>query len=135
MTPNFEYQYRNVWIFARPLSVSRWFRPLINTSEGRFHLCHWGVLVSDMSFIHTKQLINLALRKQTHDNAWSPDTLLGKMYQLERVEGSKNTVNITRSFRLRDLNGDWSSFACVWVGNTSMTDSEISHAGLRDFTI
>ena len=128
MMQNPEYRYRNVWIFARPLSVAQWLRPLRTTPQARSRLCDRGVLVSDMSFAETKQFINLALRKQKYHKPWSPETLLGKIYQLDTKRRGAPAM-LTRSFRLGNLETDWSAFACIFVGHTSMTDPEISDTG------
>src|SRR5579859_6096369 len=40
---------RKVWILARPLSVTQIITPLGMASKGKFYLCHWDVLVSDLS--------------------------------------------------------------------------------------
>ena len=37
---------RRVWMLARELSFTTWFPPLADTSDGKFHLSHWAVLIT-----------------------------------------------------------------------------------------
>ena len=48
---------RFVWLFARPLSLTTYFPPLGWVSEGKFHLCHWGVMITKLSDVDIMTIV------------------------------------------------------------------------------
>ena len=118
---------RFVWVIARPLSATRLVAPLEFTSNGKFHLCHWGVLVSDLSIeVLTTLLVESGKTPTTDDN----DAVLGELWELTRVEGNIDTVNVTRPFRVSILKAKWMTFSAQRLGTTFMTSDEIRLKGV-----
>src|SRR5271170_7337812 len=85
---------RRVWILARPLSLATWFPPFVETSNTKFHLCHWGVLITANTITITDVTATLrreCIASKTHG------MFLGPLYELKRI-GASNTVNKCASF-------------------------------------
>ena len=47
----------SVWLFTRPLSYVTHFSSSEATSEGRDHLCHWGVLVTELTMVDISPIL------------------------------------------------------------------------------
>lgn len=118
---------RTVWIFARPLSYSRWLPSLGKISDGRFELCHWAVLVSERSIEEVKAS---TLHTSTTDDGSFDNQVLGDLYELDRI-GSRNTLHRSRSFDVAKLLLHWPRFSAEFVGDTCMTATEIGHVGTQ----
>jgi hypothetical protein len=116
---------RNVWIFARPLSGTRWFPVTAKSSTGKFHLCHWGILVSEVTVMDVRAISLGRMQNWTS----TENVVLGTMYELERL-GDKNTVHISRSFGTLKMNEEWRTVSAEYVGDTAMSDVEISTHGM-----
>ena len=86
---------RNVWLFTRPLAYPIPWMDV--TSDGRPYLCHWGVLVSDLTIIDTKVILQTA-------NKGNRTVHLGTMYELMQTEG-RSHVFVDTEFTMRELNG------------------------------
>jgi len=116
---------RTVWLFARPLRSS-FFDWL---SRGDLVLCHWGLLVSDIS---RADIMALALQRvrSTEGNRALPQVSLGRMYELCRASDGKNSVMITCPRRLSTLRDSWSSFVYQFVSTTSLKYAEIDSYGM-----
>jgi hypothetical protein len=116
---------RSVWIFARPLSLAGLFPPLGLVSHGKYHLCHWGVLVTERSIAELKTSF-LGIEKSEKEEVV---LVLGVMWELNRIEGNRTTVNCTRPFTISSVKEQWSLFSAEFLGETQMNDNEIWATG------
>jgi len=113
---------RKVWILARPLSLAFWFSALVDTSNERFHLCHWAVLLTTNDLTITD--IKYTMLTDATDASLVQEPL-GTLFELQR-EGAINTVNVSSSFSLQP---QWSIMSVAFVGVTFKRDADISEAG------
>lgn len=118
---------RSVWLFARPLSLANLFSPLGLTSAGKYHLCHWGVLVTPLSARELRSIL-IKLNKLAEECPQF-DGSMGTMWELNRVEGTVNTVNKTTSFSPSLVRKEWKLLSACSAGETTMTDEEIQVQG------
>jgi len=115
---------KSVWILARPVSGANWFPMLAKSSAGKFHLCHWAVLVSNLLIEEIKDGFMRKRRSRFSNSKCN----LGTLYELQRI-GDQNTVNISLSFGIAQLDTDWLTVSAEYVGMTPMTNHEISVQG------
>jgi hypothetical protein len=115
----------SVWIFTRPLSHARTFPSLIKTSNERHYLCHWGMLVSEMSLLDAKAILT-----RTREYCAIDNTELGTMYDLFRDDDDRNNVHICREFSVVNLRQEWKWFSAQYVGHTDMTADELKNEGI-----
>jgi hypothetical protein len=47
----------SVWLFTKPLRAADSFPLFALTSDGKAYLCHWGVLISEMSVIDARAIL------------------------------------------------------------------------------
>lgn len=116
---------RNVWLFARPLSGTRWLPTLAKSSDGKFHLCHWGVLVTNITAIDIRAI---AL-KEIRNFGSLENIILGTMYELKCIDNDKNSAHVQHDFGTSDLSLEWRSFSTEYIGDTEMSDIDISKEG------
>jgi hypothetical protein len=118
-----------VWVFARPLSGTRFWKRLADTSAGTFHLCHWAVLVSE------KERNDVTLITARHESVypWENEIALGRMYELER-DGDSNTLNVVDDFGTTQLDQEWLTLSAQFVGVSRMPNDEIVGRGDSLFT-
>lgn len=57
------------------------------------------------------------------------NVVLGTLYELERL-GDKNTMHKIQCFGTIKLNEEWRTFSAEYVGDTTMSDVEISVEGI-----
>jgi hypothetical protein len=114
----------SVWLFTRPLPIATFFPPLAQTSAGKDHLRHWGILISEMTLMDAQVYF-----QRTTDYGGNDNTDLGVMYELFRDTNNKNNVNITRPFRIMTIRKDWRMFSCEYIGQTNMTHAKIKKEG------
>lgn len=112
----------SVWLFARPLSWANIIPALQFVSDGKFPLCHWGVLVTERLLEVDNVLVHRAV---------APGEELGIMYELHRDDSNLNTVHISRPFSSTNLQGEWSSFTAKLIGTTGMSVRDIENHGQR----
>jgi hypothetical protein len=103
----------SIWIFTRPLSYAGWFPPLEKTSDGKHHLRHWAILVSEMGLSEMK-----AILLGQSDLCRNGNTEMGTMYELFRDENNQNNVNITRPFGIPTRINNWRTFSAEHIGDT-----------------
>ena len=122
---------QNVWIFARPLSGYGIFpaSAMAATSDGQFHLCHWGVLVTPLSIGLIKAII-LRDGQSTWPQLQASEQKLGVMWELHRLPDGKNTVNKTRPFRISTLRAQWHTYSGQYMGETSCGELSIHTKGM-----
>ena len=118
----------SVWIFARPLSFARKFVPFQFTSNGKYHLCHWGVLVSSLP---VEEMKNILVEGGKTSTLQSFDYELGQMWELNRIERNTNTVNVTRPFKVSHIQADWRPFSAEYLGETPLGRAQIQHIGIQ----
>lgn len=120
---------RSVWIFARPLSGASIFpTPTTATSShGKFHLCHWGILVTDLSIVDVKAL---TLRSK-QGPSMTDDTPLGTMWELIRTLTNESTVNMSQPFEVSMLKEQWVTFSAKHIGSTRLTDDQVQNSGMN----
>jgi hypothetical protein len=92
-------------------------------SNGKPHLRHWGVLVSDMTMVDARAI----LFRKTEYGA-NDETELGTMYELFRDE-DYNNVKITRPFEMATIREEWSMVDFQLVGETQLTHELIKQEG------
>lgn len=114
----------SVWLLARPLSAANLFPPFESTSNGKYHLCHWGVLITDISIPDMNVLLS-----RTKQDGRRDTTKLGVLYELLRFEGNQNIVNIARPFTALTVREQWRTFSSVYIGKTKLTQEKIEQEG------
>ena len=112
---------------ARPLESAG---PFSFLSEGKFPLCHWGILISNYKKVDLEVLwIN---RKAMN----SPKTLQlswGTLFELFRIpESNINKPHVIEEFGLRNLVNEWSLASIVYVGETFFEDKALEQRGISD---
>jgi hypothetical protein len=113
----------SVWLFIRPLSWSTIFPPLAVTSQDKHHLCHWGVLVTELSLVDAQALIQRNTTIRGTENI-----ALGKMYELMRDEYNRNNAH-AHGFDLMKLKDQWSTFSAQYIGLTDLNHQRIKNEG------
>jgi hypothetical protein len=117
---------RTVWILARPLT-SKWFPAIKNNSDGKFRSCHWAVLFTHDGVTVTD--IKAAALQARLSSVKESKIVLGTLFELKRV-CRRNAVNVCSSFGTAELRTDWSIVSSEYVGNTNLTDADISAKGV-----
>jgi hypothetical protein len=85
---------RLVWLLAKPLSAARNLPLLGLMSHGKLHFCHWGILIATLG----ASVVETLLSGIEHGLSEMNDLELGVMWELNRTENDRNTVNVTRPF-------------------------------------
>jgi hypothetical protein len=115
-----------VSLFTRPLSYAMLLPSVASSSDGKDHLRHWGVLVSDMTLLDLEVLLSRTRELGAKDN-----TVFGTMYELYRMPDDKNTVSINTEFSMESLRNDWPMFAMAFVGKTTLSHTQIKDEGIE----
>ena len=113
-----------VWLLTRPLTYTSLFPPLANSSAGKDHLRHWGILISEMTIVDAQ-----AIMLRTRGYGGNDDLELGTLYELFRNENDYNNVNIICPFGMRTIKENWHGFSIQYVGETQMTHDMIEQEG------
>ena len=113
----------SVWLITRPISMESRLSALGISSDGKAHLRHWGVLVSELT------LLDIQVILQWTRYSGNDDTPLGTMYELCREEGRYTNVNIVRPFGMEIIRREWGSFSADFVGTTEMAYEDIKREG------
>ena len=114
----------SVWLFTRPLSYTIHINPVASISDGKPHLRHWGVLVSEMSVVDVKATLS-----RTKEYCGSDFSALGTMYELFRDEEDRNNVSVCRNFGMKTIRDDWPMYSAEFVGLTTMEHHSIKSEG------
>ena len=115
---------RDVWIFARPLSIAKGFTKRI--SEGKTAVCHLGLLVTALKFAEVKRI----LQEQREGRvAITLDESMGSLWELYRDKDNKNHACVTREFKMKILSDEWKFCSGTLAGRTTLTSPEIDRAG------
>src|SRR2546423_14328283 len=95
------------------------FPPLAWTSDGIDYLRHWGVFITDNTFLDIEVILQ-------RTRAWENDEIdLGTLYELRR-ELPVNNVNVIQPFTLAVIRQQWRAFSTQYIGKTNM-----SHEGIE----
>jgi hypothetical protein len=121
---------RSVWLLTRPLSFARSVPLLATSAEGTAYMCHWGVLVNDLSLVDGRAILARA-QEYCGDN----DTDLGTMYESFPYENSQNTVSVRRPFGIFVLRSEWLMFSAQYVGSTTMPHERIKEEGKYNYDL
>jgi hypothetical protein len=121
---------RSVWIFARPLSVAKLFSLFEYVSYGKFPLSHWGVLVTQRRVDDLKAVLVNGDTQRFGERSTADSDELGIVWELNRIEGDVNTVNVTRPFTFATLKFNWTRFSAMYLGSTEKDDIEIQSHGI-----
>src|SRR5437868_4279951 len=108
----------SVWIITRPLSMANFLPPLAWTSDGIDYLRHWGVFITDNTFLDIEVILQ-------RTRAWGNNEIdLGTLYELRR-DLTVNNVNVIRPFTLAVIRQQWRAFSTQYIGKTEMSHGEI----------
>jgi len=117
-----------VSLFTR-LSYAKLFPSAAASSEGKDYLCHWGVVISDMSLIDPEVILS-----QMRDFSVNDNTMWGTILELFCDEYNKNNDNINTNCGMKTLREELPMFS-MYGGKTSMTDDQITHQGIHLATL
>jgi hypothetical protein len=116
---------RSVWIIARPLSKAFLFPPFAATSEGKFSLNHWGVLVTEFDVTAIRAIL---LRKEPHTRSLS-NINLGALFELDQDRFGTTTARQTADFGTDDVSREWQRVCAAYMGVTHQSNGEIEIEG------
>lgn len=108
-----------VWLLARILEW-RWLGVF---SQGRFPLCHWAVLITNLPEAQVSDFLNS--NKGRSEN----DVKLGRLYQISRTRDNQIELRISNPFLLSELRSEWTRPSSSLVGKTDMTHDQIDFLG------
>jgi len=114
---------RQVWLCTRPLFHDSMILPSEMTSDGRPYLRHWGVLVTELTIIDTKVIL------QSTTFMTSKDLRLGTMYELQTYNGEPN-IFVDDEFSVERVRRHWGSFDAYHIGTTELPDETIKENGI-----
>lgn len=108
---------RSVWLLARPVPI---------LPPGIIGLCHWGVLVTELSSVD----ITVFMSSTRLGGSGVSDTVLGVLCDL-RTEGSltRVRVQITNPFLLSSAKV-WKRGVVHFIGTTTLSDEQIRTIGV-----
>jgi hypothetical protein len=112
---------RSVYIIARPTTIAG---HLSSLSQGKFPLCHWGLLVSthSESDLQTRCTMLNLVDDTTALEGW------GTLFELIRTEaGNKPQI---KEFGPGDLLREWGHACIAYVGKTKSSDHSLSMEGI-----
>jgi hypothetical protein len=113
---------RSVYIVARPTTIAG---HLSSLSQGKFPLCHWGLLIT----AHTEtELKTRCLMLNFADIDTSALERWGTLFELIRTENG-NKPQITE-FGPGDLLREWGHACIAYVGKTKSSDYNLSMEGI-----
>ena len=112
---------RSVYILGRPYSF---FPPLGLAAHAHFYLCHWGVLVTELTVIDIESVVF-----QTKSLTPLENPEIGSMFELNRTAENRIMLECIRRFTLSILNKHWRNLAIHYVGMTDMPDERIQAEG------
>ena len=110
---------RSVYIVAKPLRSAG---QLASLSEGKFPLCHWGLLVSPYNARELHRYIQYRSKNGCGCGDW------GTLFEIVRIEG-RHEVNKVEHFG-SNLLPEWSCFCIAYVGVTQLPDRRIFDHGI-----
>ena len=115
---------RDVWVFARPLTMAVGFTKLI--SEGKTAVCHLALLVTTLKFAEVERI----LQEHRNGHLVTSHQEMGALWELYRDKDDKNHACVTRPFKSRILSKEWEMCCGTRAGRTTMTSQQIDREGL-----
>jgi len=113
---------RFVYIIARPLQAAR--NLPFSVSDGKFPVCHWGILVSGSS----EEEIRWSTYLETTDASYLPPW--GTMLELWRYPDNTNTYDLHLNFSLDEWYTRWGgAISIMYVGETEASDESLQSHG------
>jgi hypothetical protein len=120
---------RSVYVIARPLKAAGYASFL---SDGKFPVCHWGLLVSERTWSEVEAQWKEVLGSL--ESFRSEDLQLrGTMFELLRVSDCKVKHQKFNNFQLEQWRDEWQSVFFACVGETEVTDDMLSRQGTPNF--
>src|SRR5277367_6541797 len=115
---------RSVYIIARPLQAAG---RLSIFSDGKFPVCHWGLLVTRRS---REEVLSQWMRYcETTDPSYLPPW--GTMIELNRLPDNTNIYNVSTDFGLKDWYAICGpSISIMYVGETEFSDANLTAKGI-----
>ena len=118
-------QIRSVWILAKPLSYALRIRPFAYSSKGKYHLNHWGVLVTHLPDNELRPILS----SDSEQLSRNPETALGFLLELHQDENGMIIIDTTNPLLPKNLR-DRPMVSASVVGETSRSNEEIETRGL-----
>lgn len=118
---------RSVWVLAKPIDAAG---PFSFLSEGKWPLCHWGVLVSEYSTVDMR--IMWLSRKEMHPGktlSW------GVLFELWRSPNHTNTPHMVTDFDKEYLVQYWPVSSITFVGETKCQDQQLLEEGMYEMKV
>jgi len=114
---------RSVYIIARPLRAAG---PLAPFSDGKFPVCHWGLLVTSCS---RNEIASHWLKyRETGEPSFLPPW--GTMIELRRHPDNTTTYNVNANFSMCDWYTEWGfNISIMYVGETRESDTSLASQG------
>lgn len=114
---------RSVFVVARPLTIAG---PFSFLSGGKVPLCHWGLLLTDLS------PSVLRLQWETFIETQNPSKLepWGTLFELCRLPGNRITHHMIENFTVKDWLASWGAISLVDVGETRVSNSALAREGM-----
>src|SRR5438045_8473980 len=122
MIPHPNEIFYNVWLLARPLSHTSLIPPLASLSDGKYPLCHWGALITELS-------VN-DIEEHFENRYGSPERNMGTLYALHRAE-NQYSANILPPFLPSNLQAEWRRISTTWLTVTTKSSEASSTSGTR----
>src|SRR5579859_3476931 len=113
-------QIRFLFVVARPIRKAARLK-LSWLSDGSFPFCHWGLFVSQYNNSELFEKMSQISREMND----SEDEGLGTMFELQNTPQG-NKPHVFREFRV----DSWEQAVFAYVGETKMSDEEISDHGI-----
>ena len=119
ITPNSSRRF--VYVVARPIKKAR---NASSLSEGKFPLCHWGLLVSPYNPRELQQCIQYRAEDCTRERAaW------GKLFEIFDDRGIIRLRVVEHFGRRQTLMPDWGYVCIMHLGRTRLKDEDINQYG------
>ena len=127
-----ESKVRHVYVLARPIKVAGVFSVL---SHGKFPLCHWGVLLSELEDLATMWCCfpGDGQPRPRPENVHGMETtpkVWGSLFELYRdPTTNQNKPHVVYNFGHSELHREWQFLALFKVGTAKIRDDELYEKG------
>lgn len=108
----------SVWLFTRPISLASLLSPL---SQGKYPICHWGVLFSPHSVLG----FNMILVRSKMSSAFNEEEVWGTLFELFRTSENINKPRLVPNFGRNHLLQEWRFASVVYIGSSRANDDEL----------
>src|SRR5947207_6055948 len=114
---------RSVYVIARPLHIGG---HLSFLSDGKFPLCHWGLLVTK---VKRTEMCNRMRSLENVAHGVSDIKPWGTMFELQRDSHNKNTHNVIYNFEGEEWYIEWKHILMAFIGTTNFSDNRLTKEG------